>query len=155
MDIPVLIRSLKSSILSSTSFQTGKTFWWVVSAAVEQSRRKANTVARGDVKFGPRGWPQNPSKPKMGSSYSSKPTLAFLLLTARPNISQFLSEDFTISWHQVRSTIDWFLFSSETLISGSWGSTVVKCLVGLRSFKIGCKYSVGEHLHEICSFPDR
>ena len=64
MEIPVLVRSLKSSILSSTSFQMGKTFWEVVSAAVEQSRRKANIVAQGDGKFGPRGWPQNPSKPK-------------------------------------------------------------------------------------------
>ena len=31
----------------------GKTFWDVVSAAVEQSRRKANMVAHGDGKFGP------------------------------------------------------------------------------------------------------
>ena len=53
MEIPVLVRSLKSSILSSTSFQVGKTFWEVVSAAVEQSRRKANMVAQGDGKFGP------------------------------------------------------------------------------------------------------
>ena len=37
MEIPALVRSLKSSILSSTSFQMGKTFWGVVSAAVEQS----------------------------------------------------------------------------------------------------------------------
>ena len=55
MEIPVLIRSLKSSILSSTSFQMGKTFWGVVSAAVEQFRRKANMVAQGDGKFGPSG----------------------------------------------------------------------------------------------------
>ena len=53
MEIPILVWSLKSSILSSTSFQTGKTFWGVVSAAVEQSRRKADMVARGDRKFGP------------------------------------------------------------------------------------------------------
>ena len=44
----------------------GKTFWGVVSAAVEQSRRKVNMVAQGDGKFGPWGWPQDPSKPKMG-----------------------------------------------------------------------------------------
>ena len=44
-----------SSILSSTSFLMGKTFWGVVSAAVEQSRRKANMVAQGDGKFDPRG----------------------------------------------------------------------------------------------------
>ena len=64
MEIPVLVWSLKSSILSSTSLQMNKTFWGVVSAAVEQSRRKANMVAQGDGKFGPWGWPQDPSKPK-------------------------------------------------------------------------------------------
>ena len=64
MEIPALVRTLKSSILSSTSFQMGKTFWGVVSAAVEQSRRKADMVAQGDGKFGPWGWPQGPSKPK-------------------------------------------------------------------------------------------
>ena len=53
MEIPVLVRSLKSSILSSTSFQMGKTFWGVVSAAVEQSRCKSNMVAQGNGKFGP------------------------------------------------------------------------------------------------------
>ena len=53
MDLPVLVRSLKSSILSSTSFQMGKTFCGVVSAAVEQSRHKANMIAQGDGKFGP------------------------------------------------------------------------------------------------------
>ena len=55
MERPVFVQSLKSSILSSTSFQMGKTFWGVVSAAVEQSRRKANVVAQGDGEFGPRG----------------------------------------------------------------------------------------------------
>ena len=64
MEIPVLVRSLKSSILSSTSFQMDKTVWGVVSAAVEQSRRKANMVAQGDGKFGPWDWPQDSSKPK-------------------------------------------------------------------------------------------
>ena len=58
MEIPVLVRSLKSSILSSTSFQKGKTFWGMVSAAVEQSRRKAKMVAQWDGKFGPWGWLQ-------------------------------------------------------------------------------------------------
>ena len=53
MEILVLVHSLKSSILSSTSVQMGKTFWGVVSAAVEQSRPKANKVAQGDGKFGP------------------------------------------------------------------------------------------------------
>ena len=46
MEIPVLERSLKSSILSSTSFQMGKTFRGGVSVAVEQSRSKANMVAQ-------------------------------------------------------------------------------------------------------------
>ena len=55
MEIPVLVRSLKSSILSSTSLQMDKTFGGVVSAAVEQSRRKANKVAWEDRKYGPRG----------------------------------------------------------------------------------------------------
>ena len=53
MEIPVLVRSLKSSILSSTSFRMGKTFWGVVGAAVKQSRREANMVAQEDGKFGP------------------------------------------------------------------------------------------------------
>ena len=38
------ILSWSASILSSTSFQMGKTFWCVVSAAVEQSRCKANIM---------------------------------------------------------------------------------------------------------------
>ena len=49
MEIPVLVQSQKPSILSSTSLQMGKT------AAVEQSRRKANMIARGDGKFDPKG----------------------------------------------------------------------------------------------------
>ena len=47
------IHSLKPSILSLTSFQMYETFWGVVSGVVEQSRRKANTVAQGDGKFSP------------------------------------------------------------------------------------------------------
>ena len=46
MGIPVLLRILKSGILSSTSFQLDKTFWGVGRAAGEQSRRKTNMVAR-------------------------------------------------------------------------------------------------------------
>ena len=46
--ITVLVRSLESSILSSTSFQLDDTFWGVVSSTVEQSRREANLVAQGD-----------------------------------------------------------------------------------------------------------
>ena len=52
MEIPVLVRSLKSSILSSINFHMSKTVWGVGSAAVEQSRRKVNMVAQGDGKFG-------------------------------------------------------------------------------------------------------
>ena len=69
MEIPVLVWSLMSSILSSISFQRDNTLWGVVSAAVEQSRRTANMVALGDGKFGPRGRPENPSKPKKSMQY--------------------------------------------------------------------------------------
>ena len=48
METPVLVLSLKSSILSSTSAPLDKTFLGVVSAAVEQSRGKAKMVALGD-----------------------------------------------------------------------------------------------------------
>ena len=48
MEIPVLVQSLKSSMLRSTSFQMDKTFWGMGSAAVEQTRRKAYMVAQGD-----------------------------------------------------------------------------------------------------------
>ena len=64
MEIPVLVRSLKTSILSATSLQMDKTFWGVTSAAGEQSRCKANMVARGDGKFSPWGWLQNPPNQK-------------------------------------------------------------------------------------------
>ena len=50
MEIPVLVRSLKSSILSSTSLRMDKTFWRVVSA-VEQPRRKASVVASKETKY--------------------------------------------------------------------------------------------------------
>ena len=53
MEMPVLVRSLKASILSSISYRMYKTFWEAVSAAVEQSRRKAKVVDQGDGKFGP------------------------------------------------------------------------------------------------------
>ena len=48
MQVTVLERSLKSSILSSTNFQMGKTFWGVMSAAAEQSRRRANMLRGTD-----------------------------------------------------------------------------------------------------------
>ena len=65
MEIPVLLQSLKSSILSSTSLQMDKTFWWEVNAAVEQSRRKANMDALEDGKFGPWGSVSLQTKKKM------------------------------------------------------------------------------------------
>ena len=74
MEIPVLVRSLKSSILSSTSFQMGITFWGVVNAAVEQSRSKANMVAQGHGKFGHRGWPQNSLRTKKRAKHVLKHT---------------------------------------------------------------------------------
>ena len=54
MEIPVHVQTLKSSILSLTSSQMDKTFWGVISVAVEQSRRKANMVAQGHGKFASR-----------------------------------------------------------------------------------------------------
>ena len=53
MEVQVLVQSLKSSILSSTSFQRDKTFWDVGSVAVEQSRHKANMAAQRYRKFDP------------------------------------------------------------------------------------------------------
>ena len=49
MEVPVLIRSLKSSILSSTSSQLDDTFWGVGSAAVEQSGHTADMVDQSDI----------------------------------------------------------------------------------------------------------
>ena len=62
MEIPVLIKSLKSSTLSSTSSELDISSCGVGSSVVEQLKHKAYMVVRGDVKFGPWGWPQNPSK---------------------------------------------------------------------------------------------
>ena len=62
MVIPVLVQSLKSSILSSTSFQMGKTFWVVVSAAVESNlgvkptwllRETGNSALEADPRIPP------------------------------------------------------------------------------------------------------
>ena len=47
VEIPVLLKSQKSRVLSSTSFQMDKTFRVEASAAVEQLRRKANMVVKG------------------------------------------------------------------------------------------------------------
>lgn len=60
MVILLLVRSLKSSILSSTSFQLDDTFWEFVSAAAERSRWEANMVALGQGKFGPKADPKIP-----------------------------------------------------------------------------------------------
>ena len=54
LELPVIIRSQESSILSSTSFQLYNTFQGMASTAiVEKSRRKANMAAPGDGKFAP------------------------------------------------------------------------------------------------------
>ena len=47
MEIPVLVRSLKSSILSSTSFQMGKTFWGVVKTdpRIPPNKKKDDLIA--------------------------------------------------------------------------------------------------------------
>ena len=95
MEIPVLVRSLKSSILSSTNLQRDKTFWGVVSAAVEQSRRKANMIAQGDGKFGPWGWPQGPSKQK------KKNEEAFLYPIFGPYDQLHCRYQALITWRQV------------------------------------------------------
>ena len=67
MEIPVLVRSLKSTILSSTSSQMNKTVWEVLSAASsKQSRHKANVVAKGDGKIGPEADPRiSPNQKKL------------------------------------------------------------------------------------------
>ena len=59
-EITVLVQLLKSSILSTTIFQLGKTFWRVVGAAVEESTWIAKMVAQGDGKFGPGADPRTP-----------------------------------------------------------------------------------------------
>ena len=61
MDIPVLVQSLKSSILSLNRSQLDNTFWGVGSAAVKQLRCKTNIVAWGHGKFGPVADPRTPS----------------------------------------------------------------------------------------------
>ena len=96
METPVLVRSLKSSNLSLTSLQMDKTFWGVMSVAVGQSRRKANMVAQGNGKFGPWGWPQNPSKPK-------KKKIACQLKKARKT---FLTNQAHITWTRVIIRVD-------------------------------------------------
>ena len=53
LEILALVRSLKSSILSSASFLMDKTFWGVGNTVVKQSWLKANMVAQGDGRFGP------------------------------------------------------------------------------------------------------
>ena len=60
---------------------------WVVSAAEEQSRRKANLVAQGDGKFGPRGWPQDPSKPKTKVKTNLEAFRSFVFVKSRPPLN--------------------------------------------------------------------
>ena len=50
LEIPVVVPSLISSIMSLTSSQLNETFWEAASAAVDQSWCKAKA---GDWKFGP------------------------------------------------------------------------------------------------------
>ena len=45
------------AFLAQPVFKWVKVFWGLLSAGVEQFRRKANIVAWGDGKFGPWGWP--------------------------------------------------------------------------------------------------
>ena len=110
----VLMRSLKSSILSSTSFQMGKTFWWVVSAAVEQSRGKANMVAQGDGKFGHWGWhpriPPNQKKKKVKLVSQEK---------------EFRLEQFPL--RALKSVSPGILCGSETSSDVKSGSKTAKC----------------------------
>ena len=110
MEIPVLVRSLKSSILSSTNFQMGKSLWGVASVAVEQSRRKANMVAQGDGKFGSRGWTQNPSKPKKG---------AFSIFKARRQLEQLKNWTTVKKIDRISSlaNIGWYVSPSSYRIS--------------------------------------
>ena len=61
MEMPVLVRSLKSSILSLTSSRMGNTFWGVVSAAKEL---RANIAAQGYGIFGPEADPRISLKKK-------------------------------------------------------------------------------------------
>ena len=126
MEIPVLVRSLKSSILSSTSFQPGKTFWWVVSAAVEQSRHKANMVAQGDGKYGPWGWPHDPSKPKkkigfQGTHFGLTPSLPKAILTnwlTRATIA--CRRHLIISWEVFECALCLFYKKVSTFFRWSW-----------------------------------
>ena len=55
MEMPVLVRSLNSSILSSASFQLDDAIRGVGTAAVKHSRPNANIVVSGDGKFGSGG----------------------------------------------------------------------------------------------------
>ena len=124
-----------------------KTFWGVVSAAVVQSRGKANMVAQGDGKFGPRGWPQNPSKSKKHtlidvSTDCWQTTKCEDTINSGISCPSEISEHDQVSpgiqrpnwklcpfrasrsvdrhfWTTPRSPIDWF-----------WGSETVKCSVG-------------------------
>ena len=149
MEIPVLVLSLKSSILSSTSFHMGKTFWGVMSAAVEQSRRKANMVAQGDGKFGPKGWPQNSSKPKktthlVNNSTSNK--LIDQLFTRLPSLTYPKTCDFwpkeIISYTSIRFRFDFFL----TLYASSdvKAQNLIECEVNVRVWFFYIIYLVRE-----------
>lgn len=53
LEIHVLAYSLKSNIISSSSFQLDNAFWSVGSTLVKQLQSKASTVAQGHGKFYP------------------------------------------------------------------------------------------------------
>ena len=65
MEISVLVRSLKSNILSSSSFKMVKTFWGVVSAAVEQPKNQHGRSGRREIR------PQRLTPESQGETSSS------------------------------------------------------------------------------------
>ena len=104
----------KSSILSSTSLQMVKTFWGVVSAAVEQFRRKANMVARGDGEFGPRGRTRNPSKQQQKKK---------LAITSRVSLNKWKK---TNSWQHFRYNKQWSHCDRQYIFRSPWISGLIK-----------------------------
>ena len=77
MEIPVIVRSLKTSILSSTSFQMGKTFWGVASAAVVQSRREWLLRETGNS--------AHEADPRIPPNHKKMVTLIFLIVNSSNN----------------------------------------------------------------------
>ena len=117
MEIPVLVWSLKSSIWSSTSFPMGKTFWGVLSAAVEQSRGKASMVAQGDGKFGSRGWPQDPSKAKKNIPRKFKSQIGAVASNSYKTPS-LLIQGLNCYLHQLQTVLSFCLIQSHYFLAG-------------------------------------